>query len=646
MSKREQSDALLFSEEKGAGITEKPDNAISHLPAHGQGEDFSMNTSSALPDFKAVTMPPVSTDPHQSLLVPEKDKALGPAVSIHTLDSQNTSLKSNATVAVGQPARKRKFSIRDSVAVFTSLFCLLLGVIIISPHLTLSWHLGFQNQIIVIGFLIGVMNLCAVRVVPSCFLAIEAKFGKSRLQNYEALLTNKFLSSHVGWYWRVIMILFLAIPLALSVGYKQFLGGTTTAGLKPLSGLYGVSYPIIGDWTPINDPIYLQISSNAAYHTGSANDTPILNGSNHYPLAYGYNVLLLSNDSAALLDLPTNEYLQTIRSKFKDGETWQISASVNAYVATRNASAAEHLRTDDTYWESALNASSKGLVSYWLARDANTYIGMLPTVNEPFCWMGVYQGGLTTDDMYSKSLSDLNVYGFRTTAELFSLRRQRCQATWQVSASGMRLLSGICDNSPQAQDDISQEAVTGTAAGVWSVAPAPSLPHIFWRFVDSPNSPWLMPTYAVTTATAYWARGVYMIDANNIPGYNYTGGDERILSSRRTLDAVPGLFLCLVVLPVITIAAFLTKAAIAVPLGGGFGLIAVLAGIKRSTLDVLGGAGFSGELKRPVRLDVSVGEKRVQEVGGRSVATVSYELRAEGKEGSALPRTHGSVVYL
>lgn len=123
------------------------------------------------------------------------------------------------------------------------------------------------------------------------------------------------------------IILFLALPLGLSVGYKQFLGGTSTASLKSLSGLYGVSFPSIGDWTPMNDPIYLQVSSNAAFYTASADDTPIPNGSDHYPIAYGYNVLLLSEDSAAVLDLPTNEYLNTMRSKFKEGETWEMSAS-------------------------------------------------------------------------------------------------------------------------------------------------------------------------------------------------------------------------------------------------------------------------------------------------------------------------------
>lgn len=644
MSKLEQSAALLVPEENCH--RERLDDAIPHLSAQRHHDGSSTDIPSPSPDFKeAIALGP--TDAKQSLVDLPKDKENEPAVSIHTEDSQRASLKNDTHSAVGRPGRKRRFGVLDSIAVFTSLVCLVLGAIIISPSLTLSWHMGFQSQIIAIGFLIGVMNLCAERVVPSYFLAIEAKYGQSRLQNYDAIMTNKLFASHICWYWRVAMIVFLALPLALSVGYKQFLGGNSTAELKPSSGLYGVSFPIIGDWTPINDPIYLQISSNAAFNTASANATPILNGSNHYPLAYGFNVLLLSNESAALLDLPTNTYLQTMRSKFKDGETWQISATVNAYVATRNASAAELLRADDTYWESALKASAQGLTSYWLAQDANTYIGMLPIVDQPFCWMGVYKGGLTSDEMYSKSLSDANVYGFRNTAELFSLRRQRCQATWQLSASGMRLLSGMCDGAPEAQTHVSQEAVAAPADDRFTVAPQPSLPHIFWRFVVlQKDSPWLVPTYAVTTATHYWARGVYMVDENQLPGYSYTGVDETILSSRRTLDAVPGLFVCLVIQPVITVVAFFTKAAIAVPLGGGFGLIAVLAGIKRSTLDVLGGAGFSGQLKRPVRLDILLNEKWKEDRGGPKTATVVYELKMEGAGRWVIPSADGRTVYL
>lgn len=410
------------------------------------------------------------------------------------------------------------------------------------------------------------------------------------------------------------IILFLALPLGLSVGYKQFLGGTSTASLKSLSGLYGVSFPSIGDWTPMNDPIYLQVSSNAAFYTASADDTPIPNGSDHYPIAYGYNVLLLSEDSAAVLDLPTNEYLNTMRSKFKEGETWEMSASVNAFVATRNTSAMKAASSNDLYWQLALNTSSLGLVSYWLSQDANTYIGMLPIVGQPFCWIGVYKGGPTTEDMYSKSLDDPNAYGFSKSAELFSLYRQRCKASWQISASGMRLTSGSCDDG--AHVAISQQAVEGPANGIFTVTAGPNLPHIFWPYVvERPDSSWLMPTYAVTTATSYWAHAVYMIAENNIPGYNYTCVDERTLSTRQTLDAVPTLFLCLLVQPVLTIVAFSIKSFLSLPLSDDFGVIAMLAGIKRPNLDMLGGAGFSGQLARPLRLEISLTEPQAKKPG-------------------------------
>lgn len=554
MSKIEQSAALLEHETVDSELVQRRNDG-SQRAADSKGSS-STDVTSALPESKQV-IAAASADLHQTLLQPEKEKTVEAAVSVHTVDSQNTSLRNDGN-AIGRPVRRRKFEILDTAAILSSIICLILGIMVILLALTISGRMGFKAQIIIVGFLLGVMNICAERVVPACFLALEARYGKSRLQNYNAILAKKFLSPHIGMPWRVTMILFLALPLALSVGYKQFLGGTSTATLNLLLGLYGVLFPSIGDWTPMNDPIYLQVSSNTAFYTASANDTPILNGSSHYPIAYGYNVLLLSEDSAALLDLPTNEYLKTIRSKFNDGETWQLSASVNAYVAARNNSAAEAVRSDDAYWESALNSSSLGLVSYWPSQDANTYIGMLPIVGQPFCWMAVYRGGPASDEMYSKSLNDANVYGFRKSAELFSLRRQRCQVTWQISASGMRSTSGICDN--RSQVDISQEAVEDSKNGLFVVTAGPNLPHIFWPFVvQRANSPWLMPTYAVTAATSYWPRGVSMIDENNIPGYNYTGIDEQILSTRQTLDAVPMLFLCLAIQPVLTVMAFLIK---------------------------------------------------------------------------------------
>lgn len=73
------------------------------------------------------------------------------------------------------------------------------------------------------------------------------------LQNDDAILTNKFLSSRVSRCWRLAAILFRALPLALSVRYKQFPDGQSS------TELYGVLAPTVGNWRPTNDPIYLPV---------------------------------------------------------------------------------------------------------------------------------------------------------------------------------------------------------------------------------------------------------------------------------------------------------------------------------------------------------------------------------------------------
>jgi hypothetical protein len=604
----------------------------------------STNVISAVSESDQATVA-ASTDSKHGLLLSEKERRMESATSLHTSVSQTSSFREidNSNPA-GQPCRKTKFQNLDSVAVLISIFCLVAGIVVVSPSLMTSWHMGFKGQIVAVGFLIGIMNICAEQVVLGFFLALEARHGKSRLQHYNAILATKFLSPHVDTCWRVTIILFVALPLGLSAGYKQFLGGRSSAAVKPFSGLYGVSFPSIGDWTPMNDPIYLQVSSNAAFYDASNTDNPSKTGSNQYPVAYGYNVLLLANDTAALLDLPTEQYLQQIRSKLQEGETWQLSSSVDAYVAAQNSSAAEAVRKDDAYWTKTLNESSQGLVSYYLSQDANSYIGMLPVVGQPFCWMGIFRGGPTSDSMYSISINDTNLYNFRKYAKLFSLSRQRCHATWQISASSMKLMNGVCDSVSHM--NISQDVVNSQASGPMSITASPNLPHIFWPYVaERPNSTWLMPTYAVTTATSYWARGVYIIGENNIPGYNYTSVDEKILSARQTLDAVPLLYLCLAIQPVLTIAAWLIKLAWSLPISGEFGMIAVLAGVNRSNLDILGGAGFSGQLKRPLRLEISLDERQNQELGGMAAATVRYELKAERPERTRVPKIDSKTIY-
>lgn len=65
--------------------------------------------------------------------------------------------------------------------------------------------------------------------------------------------------------------------------------------------------------------------------------------------------------------------------------------------------------------------------------------------------------------------------------------------------------------------------------------------------------------------------------------------------------------------PVVTVSMVIASMLLyKVPIGKGFGMVAVLASVDSSSLDVLKGAGFSGQLSERVRLGIDVVEKKEQ----------------------------------
>jgi hypothetical protein len=89
--------------------------------------------------------------------------------------------------------------------------------------------------------------------------------------------------------------------------------------------------------------------------------------------------------------------------------------------------------------------------------------------------------------------------------------------------------------------------------------------------------------------------------------YKYPATNELIIETTATLDSTWLLYLLLAMQSMLTALMFILAATFyASPIGKGFGITAVLSGIKKDSLDLLSGAGLSGELERPVRLDISV----------------------------------------
>ena len=83
--------------------------------------------------------------------------------------------------SVGKPAKKKNIDKWDVFALLVSFLCLALALSAVVSE-NLSWRLGVRNyQLIVLGFLLSIMNLCLAEVTPALLLLLEARFGPSTL---------------------------------------------------------------------------------------------------------------------------------------------------------------------------------------------------------------------------------------------------------------------------------------------------------------------------------------------------------------------------------------------------------------------------------------------------------------------------------
>ena len=76
----------------------------------------------------------------------------------------------------------------DSLSLSCSFACLIVCIIVVTPSLPYAWRLGYNNQLIVLGFMLAIMNLCNRRIATRLFVIIEARWGDSTLQNFDAIL--------------------------------------------------------------------------------------------------------------------------------------------------------------------------------------------------------------------------------------------------------------------------------------------------------------------------------------------------------------------------------------------------------------------------------------------------------------------------
>jgi hypothetical protein len=322
--------------------------------------------------------------------------------------------------------------------------------------------------------------------------------------------------------------------------------------------------------------------------------------------AYGYNTLLLDTQSAALLDLPLPDYMSSIQASLKENDTWTITATVNATVTRYNTSV-DSFRDNQTYWQEKFGDRS---VTAFQDFTANLAIGYLLGHKTADGGNSCFLCHFLAADIYwvgSVNISSSDGISFQSAARMFTTRRERCSGVWSINNTAVSLIGGSC-NGTRTNQNILQDQTP------FPIDTLPVLVHSLFPYAEErSNSSWLVPAFTTAVASAYWARFAYMLPGIMgtawVPSseYNYPATDELFIATTATLDASWLLYLLLAMQPVFTALMFILAAIFYTsPIGKGFGMIAVLSGVNKDRLGLLSGAALSGELERPVKLDISV----------------------------------------
>jgi hypothetical protein len=534
---------------------------------------------------------------------------------------------------LGKPTVKKRIHIFDLLAVGVSLICLAVAVIAVADE-SVSWRLGVgTNQLIVLGFLLSMMNLCLAGVASGLFLLIEARFGRSTIQNYDGILRNQVFATRLSGTWRLVLGFTMALPIGLSVAYKRFSGGESVMQVNVTtytgnSSYYGMFAPpglqslgeIKGITLFFNATLAFAVASAPSASANLPNIEPTL-PTGVQP--YGYNILLLSNESTAILDIPQPSYILAVQSLLAVGESWNLTAPVLATVASFNHSKEEDPDGWNATFLSACSAAGSSSGAYSHQSMLNGWAVYLMDNPSPGNQSQQYIGlGPDPGVDYILSCSTFSSY-----AQLYDVTRQQCEGTWSITRGGIQLVEGSCNGTmlPQYQIPITDNILF---LGVWYMS---SLMEFLGPFATTRNqSAWAGPYFATATAAMLWSR-IAALDtaplANDQPlvdpqwrystgnyGYNFTNEEvgliypvnDSVIYIRPTLRKSGMLYAVLSIQPLLLVIMLgLSIMFHSTPLDKGFGLISILAGIDRGSLDTLAGAALSGELREDVKLVIS-----------------------------------------
>jgi hypothetical protein len=542
----------------------------------------------------------------------------GPAMRSGSYELMTCGYEASETqelLAIGVPAKKPQIRALDLVVLVASLGCCSAAITILQVE-RLAWLLGYQYQLVVIGVMLSMMNVCLSYSRTYFFTLMEARFGRSTLQNYDAILQNAIFSPQTTVYWRVAIFVLWLLPIGLSIAYKVFPISTVSAQVhysEPVDfGFYpplGLERTGLGVALLANTSLPFIQASHARFNYSTDPLEPFRPGT------FGANTLVISNTAVAIVDLPNPQFVAYARRRLHQGESWRIRAEILATVTRQNITVDQYRDPDD-----------QSSVSFWKEYESHMYTRKCARLFNQFklcmgnnqnfdesgdqTWLFLAIQPDLTDQPDATELDDQTL--FHSTARMFATWREPCIAEWSISQTTMQLVNGACDAiSIDGLLDASNQEMFTKANLALDVYFLPSLSEFLGAFaVERNSSEWLLPTMTASVASMMYSRvtAINPPEDGGLPHLNYTTrGEMTITSKRPALRQSKGLLLVILVQPTLLVLCMIaTWLLYSVPVDRTLGLVSILAGVDRSSLQHLSGASLSSRLRREIRLGIAV----------------------------------------
>ena len=566
-----------------------------------------------------------------------------PASSLYSTSHEHTFDFSEKTAdpATGEPCRKTKLSRRDAGVLLLQLISLTAALLTVFYQPLAIW-LGQLDQLIILGFFLGVMTLFLQEQVLQTVLIFMGYQHNTTLQDLDSVLRKDLLAPQIPLYYRLILLTLVGLPLALSASYKLFVGGSSTKEVTFPSGTFGYSATPgnqrIGDGLTLLSDIYRPFWIDPAI-----------------PKAYGFNLYIASNDTAVIPDTPYPSYLSSIQASLSLGELIQLHATVNATVSTlANPTSAQRNSTD--YWRS---------ISDQFGHDVtiSATSGASGAKNALLAGMGSNLRSNFSIAFYSAWNETRNETFFSEAIRVENYRALY-QVSWNVSSSSTNLTgcmpvnSAITDLSTAmdpASRNANQTLIQNQYLGIQEIF-TPFLGEYDWHNRDfngafdypyptAPSEPerWeaggkeRVNTLPALSAAMIWARTTSYNGGDRpnrdpdrvvLTMYDKPANEVQMVKTIPTLRRSWMLVIVLCVNPVIAVLCLLLKLVMwRSPVGPEFNIVSLLAASRGKDLSALKGAGLSGKLGRVVGVRFFV--DRAQSEEGK--AYLGLELDGVGR---------------